>query len=243
MAELEVIDINHDFSEDYYRDIDPDKYNLILRNWHRILWEKSLPYDKPVFTLFEKDHGLMHKSDLGEYYLTSDSIIHTYSRQKSISKIINEFPKEEIDTFFRIACTIGGYILFPGYIIDKKQTINGARGFHPKIADRFDLTLECIRLYYNGEIDIKINPLGETINRYTNYFQLFTDFKGYCDFFLLQDLTKNNYNEIDFFLPFNGFTSKPRPSSIYEYCIYKEKSINFVNNRNEKIKKYVYANI
>ncbi|WP_113903400.1 DUF6994 family protein [Brevibacterium celere] len=31
------------------------------------------------------------------------------------------------------------------------STINGARGLHPRIVDRFDLTLECIRRHYRGE--------------------------------------------------------------------------------------------
>jgi hypothetical protein len=239
MANINCIDVTYDFSEDYYKDIDPDKYNLILRNWHKILWEKPLPYNNIVFSLVEKDYGLNHNSALGDFYLTSDSIIHTYSRQKSISDIINKIPKEEIENFFHIACRIGAYILFPGYCIDKKQTINGARGFNPKIADRFDLTLECIRLYYNGEINTEINPLGEVINRYNSFFTLFTDFKGYCNFFLLQDLTNDNYSKINFFLPFNGFTSKPRPSSIEEYNIYKEQSIKFVNNRNKRIQEYI----
>jgi hypothetical protein len=239
MVDINSVDITYDFSEDYLKNIDPDHDNKILRNWHKILWEKNLPKKNITFELVEKDYGLYHNSELGEYYLTSDSIVHTYSRQKSITEIINQFPKEEIDNFFHVACRIGGYILFPGNRIGKAQTINGARGFNTKITDRFDLTLECIRLYYNGDINSQINPLGEAINRYNDFFKLFTDFKGYCDFFLLQDLTLDNYSRINFFLPFDGFNIKPRPSSVEEYRIYKEKGINFVNNRNKKINDYI----
>jgi hypothetical protein len=239
MIDINYVDIAYDFSEDYKKNIDPDKDNKILRNWHKILWEKCLPDKNIIFTLVEKDNGLYHNSDLGEYYLTSDSIINTYSRHTSIADIINQVPQEEKDDFFHIACRMGAYILFPGNRIGKSLTINGARGFNRKIADRFDLTLECIRLYYNGEINTKINPLGNVINRYDNFFKLFKNLKGYCDFFLLQDLTLDSYSRVNFFLPFNGFNLKQRPSSVEEYYIYKEKSIDFVNKRNIRINDYI----
>ena len=241
-ALMNEIDITHDFYEYYEKNIDPDKYSKVLRKWHKILWEKYLPDNKNILNLVEKDYGLFHKSNLGEYYLTSDSIIHTYSRRKSFSDIVNKFPIEEINNFRHIASKIGGYILFPGYKINNAQTINGARGFNVKIADRFDLTLECIRLYYLGENDKLINPLGDVLNRYDNYFKLFLDFKGYCNFFLLQDLTYDNFTKIKYFLPFTGFTSKPLPSSVDEYGIYKNNCIDFVNSRNNRIIEYIRGN-
>ena len=42
------------------------------------------------------------------------------------------------------------------------MTINGSRSLNRNIKDRFDLTLECIRLSYKNEI----NPLYDTLNRY-----------------------------------------------------------------------------
>lgn len=75
-------------------------------------------------------------------------------------------------------------MLFPGNRINGKMTINGARGFHPQIKDRFDLTVECIRRHYLKEA----NPLSKTLERYADYFRLFDDFQGFVDFFLLQDL-------------------------------------------------------
>ena len=49
----------------------------------------------------------------------------------------------------------------------------------------FDLTLECIRLFYEN----KESPLSFVFQRYIEFFNLFCDFKGYVDFFLLQDLS------------------------------------------------------
>jgi hypothetical protein len=64
-------------------------------------------------------------------------------------------------------CTIGGYLVFPNGIDQKREreprarrwTINQARGCDRRISDRIDLTLEAIRLYFDGIIDRKANPL------------------------------------------------------------------------------------
>ena len=64
------------------------------------------------------------------------------------------------------------------------MTINGARGCNRKIGDRFDLTLECIRRHYQREE----SPLSRTLSSYREFFELFGDFRGYVEFFLLQDL-------------------------------------------------------
>ena len=52
-------------------------------------------------------------------------------------------------------------MIFPGNRIGRKMTINGARGFHPRIKDRFDLTVECIRRHYRKEN----SPLSDTLAR------------------------------------------------------------------------------
>ena len=62
--------------------------------------------------------------------------------------IIDQFPELENEAFRTIAYTIGAMMVFPGNRIDGKMTINQARGCHPRIRDRFDLTVECIRLHY-----------------------------------------------------------------------------------------------
>ena len=60
-----------------------------------------------------------------------------------------EVPKDELDEFIRLSYTIGGMMLFPSNPVDGKHTINQARGMkRDAIGNRFDLTLECIRRYY-----------------------------------------------------------------------------------------------
>ena len=57
----------------------------------------------------------------------------------------------EHDEFDRLEYTMGGMMVFPGNRVDRKPTINAARGFNRKISDRMDLTLECVRRYYRHE--------------------------------------------------------------------------------------------
>ena len=233
-----IIDISFDVYSDTPirkdgRKKDPDSYSPTLRRYHKILWSKLLPNGK-YFDLKDNIPKVFHhKSKLGEFFLSSDSIGHTYSKsnEKGMPYIVNQVPVEEIDSFFSICSTIGGYILFPSKRIENKMTINGARALNKKIKDRFDLTLECIRSFYANET----SPLSNTLKRYSTFFSLFQDFKGYVDFFLLQDLVTEDYLSIKFYLPFNGFNNKPLPNNVDEYQSYKKNVIDFITARNKRI--------
>ena len=228
------IDTNFNFYSDTPKGKDPDTYSDTLRKYHQCLWSKPLP-NGFIFNLDIKTPKILHhKSNLGEFFLSSDSLAHDYSKWKSTANIIKQIPKQEIEEFFNLGCTIGGYIIFPSNRIDNKMTINGSRGINKKIKDRFDLTLECIRRFYLNEF----SPLKETLNRYKTFFKLFDNFKGYVNFFLLQDLVLNNYSTINFFLPFNNFQDKPIPNDLEQYKAYRANMIEFINKRSERIKNY-----
>ncbi len=136
--------------------------------------------------------------------------------------------------FYDLACTVGTFVLFPGNRINNQFTINQARGINSRIRDRFDLTLECIRLYYQNET----SPLFEVIKRYGDFLALFVDFKGYCEFFLLRDLVNEDYSQVNFFLQFNGFITNPIPKDLDEYNEYKKNNIEFIKKRNQRIDEY-----
>ncbi len=149
---------------------DPDTFSRTLRDYHLLLWNKVLPNGE-MFKLTASENPpfrLFHKSSLGEFTLSSDSILHSYTRwtRESMASIIRVLPKTECDEFYDLTSTIGGYILFPSNRIDRKPTINGIRGMHPMIMDRFDLTLECIRRWYWGIG----NPLQEHIEQIRQLF-------------------------------------------------------------------------
>ena len=227
-----AIDTTFDVYSDTPTNKDPDSHSPTLRLYHQVLWSKSLP-DGSTFDLATNSPKsyLQHHSRLGEFSLSSDSIGHTYKYVKAMSRIIQEMPEWEIDQFFSICSTIGAYIVFPSRRIEGKPTINGARGLHSKIRDRFDLTLECIRLHYQGEG----SPLSETLARYTDFFALFGSFEGYVDYFLLQDLVSKDGTSVSFFIPFRDFDGSPLPGNVYEYRSYKDSLVSFVIARNDRM--------
>ena len=117
------------------------------------------------------------------------------------------------------------------------MNLNGARGFNSLIADRFDLTLECIRRHYVG-ID---SPLKSVLDRYIEFFELFDDFNGYVDFFFLGDLV-NRTGKIKFFLPQKlPFSESGYPASETEYLEYRENSMAWTSARNERLSKWVIS--
>ena len=223
-----TIDTTFDAYSDTPASRDPDSHSPTLRKYHRLLWSKPLP-DGTDFSLSVDQVGsyLHHESCLGEYVLSSDSIGHTYRYVKAMAHIIGNVPPEELNQFFRICSTVGAYMVFPARKIDRKPTINAARGLNSKIKDRFDLTLECIKRHYNG----LESPLGDALARYADFFDLFGCFKGYVDFFLLQDLISDDRASIKFFLPFQRFDASPLPLYIDEYRLYKKNVTAFINAR------------
>lgn len=222
-----AIDIAFDFRSDTPEGRDPDAASPTLRRYHKLLWSKTLPGGAP-FDLSETRAGcyLYHRSGVGEFFLASDAVIPSFRKAPQIKAMI---PEEEIEAFNTIGYTIGGMMVFPGNKVNGKMTINGARGFHPLVKDRFDLTLECIRRHYAGEA----SPLSEVLHRYSDFFALFTDFRGYVEFFLLQDLVFGN--EVKISKPYDGFKSTPVPKEVNEYRAYRDDAVAFIIARNRRI--------
>jgi hypothetical protein len=229
---LNSVDITFDFRADTPAGKDPDSFSPTLRKYHKFLWSKSLPNGKAFMLDDSKDGAyLHHESELGEFYLSSDTATHTFSRWASMSEIIAQIDKDEIEVFRHLAYTMGSMIIFPSNRVDGKSTINGARGFHPLIKDRIDLTLECIRRFYLDEA----SPLSETLGRYKSFFELFDNFQGYAEFFLFQDLVTNDFSAIKFFMPFRDFKTPAVPKTLESYLSYKGLVINYINARNQRI--------
>jgi hypothetical protein len=196
------------------------------------LWSKPLPSGRP-FELTDTLRGvyLHHRSGLGEFTLSSDGVMQTFTTWQSLKHIVGLCLEEENQAFQSIAYTIGGMMVFPGNRIGRKNTINGARGFTRKIADRFDLTLECVRRYYLGQG----SPLAVTLSRYPEFFSLFEDFSGYVDFFMLQDLVTADCSSVNFFMPFDDFNTPSVPQDQDAYVKYRHRSIDFIEARNRRI--------
>jgi hypothetical protein len=223
------VDITFDFRRDTPEGKDPDTHSRTLRRYHQLLWSKRLPGGE-LFELDDTTPGsyLHHRSAMGEFSLSSDAVIPTFKWAPHIKELI---PDEELKAFNAVGYTIGGMMVFPAEPIDGKWTINQARGCTKRISDRFDLTLECIRRHFTqGE-----SPLSGALARYARFFDLFGDFRGYVEFFLLQDLLSTDFSAVKISVPFDNFSGSPIPADAHEYNAYKSASIAFIEARNQRI--------
>ena len=212
---------------------DPDATSPTLRKYHKLLWRKRLPSGE-LFDLRDDRRGyyLFYSSPSGDFSLGSDAITHSYKNQMKKKWLTTQIP-EVVQDLFNRGSTIGAYLIFPNNQIDRKYTINQARGILRLIDDRFDLTLECIRRYYINEP----SPLTETLRRYASFFELFESFECYTEFFLLSDLVDQQGN-IRFYLPFDDFQSPPEFRGVEDYFIYRDRVVEFINARNRRIEEY-----
>ena len=66
---------------------------------------------------------------------------------------------------------------------------NARPGMAEKISDRFDLTLEAIRLFFDGKTSRDVNPLGDVLDAYGWFLEPFgagdEGFRAYVDYFFL----------------------------------------------------------
>ncbi len=142
---------------------DPDVVSKTLQDYHCLLWSRQLP----------NGEDMQLTKGTGPYYLTwkelrfgSDSITASfrYNKYRSMIEKIKlhvQNYKAFMEDYIRKSYTIGGSIIFP----KRMGGINQSRGCHPLIKDRWDLTLECIRKFYNNEK----SPLTECLETDRNF--------------------------------------------------------------------------
>ncbi|WP_324642401.1 DUF6994 family protein [Pseudarthrobacter sp. LT1] len=221
-----------DTSFDYFSDTppgkDPDRYSPTLRRHHQLLWNKELPTGGCFTLVPEPGAHLVHRSGSGVFFLSSDAI--TTRMKHKAARLRCDISSEDLPAYR--GYTAGSILVFPGNSIGGKMTVNRARGCHPRIADRFDLTLECIRRHYLDEFP---NPLGDVLHRYADFFALFGDFTGYVNFFLLQDLVEEDGKTIRYFHPFDDFRTTAVPKTCAEYLAYLRRSEEFITARSRTI--------
>lgn len=228
-----MIDVTFDDRTDA-KGKDPDAFSPTLKRHHKELWSKVLPSGEAFELKEEPGFYLVYRSSFQTIPLSSDSISNSLRSHKRLAHVIGKIPADHLDEFQRLGSTIGAKMLFPANKVDGNLTINVERGFNSKIKDRFDLTLECIRRHYSGEA----SPLSNLFARYADFFDLFSNFNGYVEFFLLHDLV--DQGRVKFFIPFDEQFSEPTlPTNIEEYLDYMESTIAFVEARNKRIMSWV----
>jgi len=207
----------------------PDSRSRTLRTYHRILWSKELPNGE--FLNLDDSCGsnkyLVWKShDFG-----SDSITATF-RYPKMENIVRSYfsrflhPREAIERDVRKLYTIGSSIIFPKHT----QSMNQRRGTNPLIGDRWDRTLECIRGHYVGEK----SPLSEICEIDSWFYDLFVDFKGYVDFFFLQDCVSKDYSKAYSWLN-DEMDDSTFPTDVDSYSLWLNNNLEFTRKRNQRI--------
>ena len=220
---------------------DPDSASKTLKKYHQALWSKELPNGDLLQLEFGDPYDYLNAQN--GLRLSSDTIVTSFMHGK-MRGVLEEAAKQVdwrpwLENILRQFYTIGGTILFPRHT----RSLNGQRGMNPFICDRWDLTLECIRRYYEGIIDRENNPLGWVLETDKPFFNLLVDFRGYCDFFFLRDCVSEDYKSVKMWLPTEPFTKYPYPATAEEYFNWIEQCLTFVKNRNKRIDNYIAMRI
>lgn len=224
---LQDIDIHFDVQTDS-KGKDPDSASPTLRAYHQLLWSKPLPNGQEMKLGIEKNCLKWGDMWFGCDSITASFLHERFPLRKSVEQK-DGFVEWKKD-YWHKTYTIGGSIIFPMH----RWSMNQARGCSVKICDRWDLTLEYIRRFYAGEP----SPLDKVFETDREFFGLFVDFKGYVDFFLLQDCVDENY-KVKFALDTPRFISMPMPKNMEEYYKWIESQIDFVTKRGRRIEKYI----
>ena len=207
---------------------DPDALSPKLRRCHSVLWNRELPSGGT----FELEEGYPYLTWNGHAF-SSDSIT-TFFRWPCMAGVLEEayasVPDHRtfVEDIVRRTYTIGGTVIFPRH----RCSMNQLRGVHPMIRDRWDRSLECIRRYYSGED----SPLDDVMEKDSWFYGLFSDFRGYVDFFLLQDCVDADYNVVSMLGPMS-FDTDPLPGDAEEYMTWVRNTLEFVDKRNERIRR------
>ena len=61
------------------------------------------------------------------------------------------------------------------------------------------------------------------------------DFKGYVDFFLLQDCVSKDYQKVNLWVDTEPFVRDPFPKDVDEYMKWIDANLDFVSRRNARI--------
>ena len=226
-----MIDVWFDCRQDA-NNKDPDQHSPTLKRDHAELGTKPLP-DGRQLTMLDQGVYLMASDGRCQIPVSSDNMAATFRSWKRNKLLVDKMPRDVLTIIEDVGWTIGSEIIFPSELRGGTQTINRARGWHRKIGDRFDLTLECIARWYQGED----SPLANVFDRYGDFFEWFGDFQGYVDFFLLQDFVDDKY-QVKILTDFDDFQSSPLPKTVEQYTAYLQGLTEVLTLRAKRIERY-----
>src|ERR1700737_4473316 len=107
MCPYTAVDVTFDFRTDTPPGKDPDARSPPLRRYHQQLWSKPLPTGG-VFELVTTTPRvyLHHRSERGEFVLSSDSVIPTFAGHARLAHLTGQLPPQELAQFQSISYTM-----------------------------------------------------------------------------------------------------------------------------------------
>lgn len=182
--------------DDYNNSIvpDPDKSSLkeyedfkkLIDGWNGDLFTEE-PYR--LYGSFELELK-RHSDSSTKYRLGGDQMITGWlqnldGRSLRLSPRVKQLVKSTdpslVNKFINARYAPGNFIFWPRHYASINTARAGIRG--GGVEDRIDLTLECLRLWYEG----KTPPcIGKAIERDSAYFKLFESFEFFVSFFALE---------------------------------------------------------
>ncbi|WP_159803313.1 DUF6994 family protein [Arthrobacter zhaoguopingii] len=245
---MRVFDITFDCKSDVPTGKDPDSHSQKLKTNHELLWTKALSSDvlfaptEPSDPKTRRNNYLMfEQASDKKFTFGSDAITNSYtkwSRPKALVEAKAGLSEKQKLRYFNPPYTIGSAMIWPVRKIHR-PTMNTARGMRGKIADRMDLTLECIRRHYAEEPG---SPLEDVTTNYADFFALFGTFEQFVKFFHFQDLVTRE-GKIDFFLKHGeDFKRSGVPVTTDEYVEVREASLKFIKRRGNRMADWVEEN-
>jgi len=254
-----MIDVTFKFKTECQKGQDPDRWSTTLAKYHQFLWSKRLDSGEELKLELQKDNSFHVRHGRYLFVLTSDCMNNSYTHTKlweKLSRLLQqdgENPTDMQASFDTYGESIGNYIVFPKKIYEngiwlnrrpegkkRGQTINQYRGVNCHIGDRFDITLECIRRFYEDRSQeaINQNPLGWVLKNFEEYFDLFGSFDGFVRFFLLEDFLEAG--SVKQFIAFDeNFKRAGKPQKAKEYKQYANACQEVNRLRAERIQRYV----
>lgn len=241
---MRVFDVNFDYKTDVPEGsgADPDRDSPRLRLDHELLWSKELPNGdcfNPRALSRSLDLYLVYRKDPAKrgHCYGSDAITSSYTtwtKPKALVDAIGRLNEDQRSRYLNLPYTIGSAMIWPVRTKDP-TTMNKARGLFGQIADRMDLTLECIRRHYAGEPG---SPLAGVTDAYADFFKLFDGFEEFVEFFHFQDLM-DEHGKVEFYLPFDNFERHGTPATKEEYVTYRDAVLKFISKRGQRMGKWV----
>lgn len=224
---------------------DPDDKSPSLRLTHQLLWTKELDSGvlfAPTAPSVRREGYLIDTDPSGtRHWYGSDAITASYSSwtaPPSLVEAVAGLDDEQRTQYLDPPYTIGSAMIWPVRKKDR-DTVNRVRGRNRLIADRMDLTLECIRRHYAGD---SAHPLAPATDAYADFFALFDGFREFVDFFHFQDLVLPNYDGVRFLLPFNDFARSGLPATVDECVTIREATLDFIERRGARMADWVEKN-